>query len=152
MYCTWCAMVRIRRGFVWWPLLIILGWCAGLQGKTEFCYINMCQNKTRMETNLTAMRRQHLLHLYVESNVQAAIRPQHLFKKFCLSSRICTPKCLLRFNSIFLSSHFQFNNFRIKYTENGDFISYFVHAWKVASETKVWTRLSVLRVWSKSYN
>lgn len=37
-------MVRIRRGFVWWPLLIILGWCAGLQGKREFCYINMCQN------------------------------------------------------------------------------------------------------------
>ncbi|XP_021934442.1 lachesin-like [Zootermopsis nevadensis] len=31
MYCTWCAMVRIRRGLVWWPLLIILGWCAGLQ-------------------------------------------------------------------------------------------------------------------------
>ncbi|XP_023726821.1 limbic system-associated membrane protein, partial [Cryptotermes secundus] len=31
MYCTWCAMVRIRRGFVWWPLLITLGYCAGLQ-------------------------------------------------------------------------------------------------------------------------
>ena len=36
MYSTWCAMVRIRRGFVWWPILIILGWCAGLQGKTHY--------------------------------------------------------------------------------------------------------------------
>jgi hypothetical protein len=68
-------MVRTRRGFVWWPLLIILGWCAGLQGKREFCYINMCQNKARMLANLTASIRQHLLYLCVESNVKAATRP-----------------------------------------------------------------------------
>lgn len=146
MYCTWCAMVRVRRGFVWWPLLITLGCCAGLQGKREFCYINMCQNTARMEVNLTAMIPQHLLHLYVESNVlvQASIRPQHLFQIFCLSSRIRTLKCLLRFNSMSLFSHFLFNNFRIKHTENGYIISYFVHAWRVLSEGKRWTRMSVL--------
>ena len=38
MYFAWCTMVRLRRGFVWWPLLIILGWCAGLQGNHKFNY------------------------------------------------------------------------------------------------------------------